>query len=217
MWLAHKLRAAAKKSITVISTVGTIVTASATTLGNLPSNFKTGDLLVIFVSISRGSGSIITPAGWTPFLTAVEAQRTGAYYRVADGSEGSTVTFDMASITGTVSFNILLIRNYKTINTVGAFATSDIISPITNAGITPTAKGVLLAFWGLRSNSTTPVTVTGGPAGMTLANIVSGFTADNAMTNAVYYQEWNAIATGTREITTSGTMTTTRSLLIQLT
>jgi hypothetical protein len=52
---------------------------------------------------------------------------------------------------------------------------------------------------------------------MSLANIASGFVDDeDGMTNAVYYQDWAATATGTREITTSGTIDTSRSLLVQI-
>jgi len=184
---------------------------------NLPSGIQAGDFLAMFISVATATGgTITTPSGWTQFLPQVQSQRTGAYYKVATGSEGATQTVAIVG-SDTVACNVLLIRGYKSINLVGAFAASDASSPITNSGITPTFPGLLIGFWAIRSTTNTPITVTGGPSGMSLANIASGFVDDeDGMTNAVYYQDWAATATGTREITTSGTIDTSRSLLVQI-
>lgn len=218
MWISHKLRTAAGGSNPAfVNVAGTIVNSASSVSANLPSGIAAGDLLVMFVSIATATGSTITtPTGWTQFLAQVTGQRTGAYYKVATGSEGSTQTVLLSDSGNTASFNVLLIRNQGSTYTVGAFAADDGTSPITNAGITPTLPGLLLGFWAIRANGSTPISVTGGPSGMTLANIASGYTGNDAMTNAVYYQDQAATATGTREITTSGTIDTSRSLLLQI-
>ena len=215
MLISHGLRAAVGGGgPRFINVAGTI---TDTDTMNLPSGIQAGDFLAMFISASTATGgTITTPSGWTQFLAQVTGQRTGAYYKVATGSEGATQTVAIGG-SNTAACNVLLIRGYKSINLVGAFAASDASSPITNSGITPTLPGLLLGFWAIRSRSSTPVTVTGGPSGMSLANIASGFVDDeDGMTNAVYYQDWAATATGTREITTSGTIDTSRSLLVQI-
>jgi hypothetical protein len=218
MLITHGLRAAGGGSNpTFIGVAGTIVDSAASVSANLPSGIAAGDLLVMFVSVATNTGSTITtPTGWTQFLAQVTGQRSGAYYKVATGSEGATQTVSLSDNNNTASFNVLLIRNQGATYTVGAFAASDTVSPITNAGITPPDPGLLLGFWGIRANGSTAVTVTGGPSGMSLANIASGYTGNDAITNAVYYQDQAAGATGTREITTSGTINTSRSLLLQI-
>lgn len=219
MLVSHGLRAAVGGGeLRFVDVAGTIVSTSTSPVSvNLPSGIQAGDFLAMFVSIATGSGgAITTPTGWTQFLAQVSEQRTGAYYKVATGSEGATQSVTVNTGNNTGSFNVLLIRRYTANNTIGAFAASDTSSPITNAGITPTLPGLLLGFWAIRANGTTPVSVTGGPSGMTLANIASGYTGNDAMTNAVYYQEQAATATGTREITTSGAINTSRSLLLQI-
>tara|TARA_R110000868_G_scaffold59052_2_gene181433 strand:+ start:54 stop:713 length:660 start_codon:yes stop_codon:yes gene_type:complete len=218
MLISHGLRAAVGGGgPTFIDVAGTIVNSASSVSANLPSGIAAGDLLVMFVSIATATGNTITtPSGWTQFLAQVTGPRTGAYYKVADGSEGATQSVTLSSGGNTASFNVLLIRGQGLTYTVGAFAASDTTSPITNAGITPTSSGLLLGFWGIRANGTSPITVTGGPSGMSLANIASGYTGNDAMTNAVYYQDWAATATGTREITTSGSIDSSRSLLLQI-
>ena len=219
MWISHKLRTAAGGSggPTFINVAGTVVDSAASVSANLPSGIVAGDLLVMFVSIATATASIITtPTGWTQFLAQVTTQRTGAYYKIATGSEGATQSVSLSTNGNTASFNVLLIRNQGSTYTVGAFAASDTTSPITNAGITPSDPGLLLGFWAIRASGETPVSVTGGPSGMTLANIASGYTGNDAITNAVYYQDQAATATGTREITTSGAINTSRSLLLQI-
>ena len=62
---------------------------------NLPASIASGDLLVIFVRSVAGAGhNLTTPSGWTQLfhVGGGTAAVFAAYYKVASGSEGSTVT-----------------------------------------------------------------------------------------------------------------------------
>jgi hypothetical protein len=58
---------------------------------NLPSGLSNGDLCIVFVGIVNGT--ISTPSGWTQLfdLAVTPAPQFACYYRVCDGSEGTTL------------------------------------------------------------------------------------------------------------------------------
>lgn len=75
--------------------------AAATSLVlNKPTSTAAGDLLVTTISINGGTGSTVTTlSGWT-LLTRTNSTTVlgqGVYYRVADGTEGSTFTWSCTS------------------------------------------------------------------------------------------------------------------------
>lgn len=65
---------------------------------NLPTGIASGDLLLLFFAVQGGNQTVTWPAGYTKaFETAsgVDANNDvtfSTYYRVADGTEGSTIT-----------------------------------------------------------------------------------------------------------------------------
>ncbi len=71
---------------------------SVTHVVNLPASIASGDLLLVFFSNTQAANnapSITTPAsGWTPMFTANQGafENLTVWYRVADGSEGSSIT-----------------------------------------------------------------------------------------------------------------------------
>lgn len=87
-----------------------VVEATATTVNetratshpvNLPSGITAGDLLLM-AFYSRGSVTITWPSGWTEvdqyaYTAGVKNVTGGIAYRIADGSEGSTVTVTINS------------------------------------------------------------------------------------------------------------------------
>lgn len=221
MTLSHRLRTTGKiityDSPTVISSTGTLGSGVTPVNAALPSGIVAGDLLVMFIAAGTASGAVITtPTGWTQVAVQTAGNRSGAYYKIATGTEGATQAVTLSTNSDTSSFNVLLIRGATGINVSGAFSANDATSPLTNTGITPTATGLLLGFWSIRSGGTTPVSVTAGPSGMALERIVSGYYGNAAITNAVYWQNWGATVTGTREITTTAGIDTSRSLLVQI-
>jgi hypothetical protein len=70
---------------------------------SLPPTYSAGDLLVLFLSTqTNATGTINTPSGWTAtFQTAGGAgtQMLAMFYKVATGSEGSTVTVTITAST----------------------------------------------------------------------------------------------------------------------
>lgn len=62
---------------------------------NLPASVSSGDLLLAFVSV-RNAGTWTVPTGWVEFASQVGGSSVGettVFYKVADGSEGSTATW----------------------------------------------------------------------------------------------------------------------------
>src|SRR5687767_5901305 len=76
------------------TTNGTV--ASATPVINLPTGIVSGNLLLAFIRVVNDAGGSITwPAGWNElFETVADASndRMSLAWRLADGTEGSTVT-----------------------------------------------------------------------------------------------------------------------------
>ena len=59
---------------------------------NLPAGIEAGDLLLVFFA-SDGTPTITFPGGWTElFQTSNDSVGFGAWYRIADGEEGATIT-----------------------------------------------------------------------------------------------------------------------------
>lgn len=83
----------------VVAAANTSTQGSATTTHGilLPEDVESGDLLVAAIAVSEADVTFSWPAGWTE-LADTSADESGhdvgfsAAYRVADGSEGSTVT-----------------------------------------------------------------------------------------------------------------------------
>ena len=69
-----------------------VVTSTSHTV-NLPAGIEAGDLLLVFFA-SDGYPTISFPAGWTQLFQTNSsfAVAFGAWYRIADGGEGATIT-----------------------------------------------------------------------------------------------------------------------------
>ncbi len=92
-------------SPTVNGTAATTAVSAATTAPvlNLPTGIVSGELLILV--IAGISGTAPTATGWTKLSTA--GQHDYLFYRVADGSEGSTVTATTPSQkTASVAFRV---------------------------------------------------------------------------------------------------------------
>ena len=73
----------------VVTQTTSSAVSTATPSVSLPASIVSGNLLLIFVQ-SDGNVTWTTPSGWTTILGT--ASRVAGYYRVANGSEGSSVT-----------------------------------------------------------------------------------------------------------------------------
>jgi len=69
---------------------------------SLPPGISSGDLLVMFAAVGSGSNRTITdPSGWTLFWDAAAVgniRDTKGWYRVADGSEGASVSISASGL-----------------------------------------------------------------------------------------------------------------------
>lgn len=84
---------------------GTTVTSSSV---NLPSGIASGNLLLVFATFDGPPGTITWPAGWTQLYAADNTAGSAAAYRIANGSEGAsiTVSWENARRTGWRSLRI---------------------------------------------------------------------------------------------------------------
>lgn len=108
----------------VIATTSNGSTAAATTAdATLPTGITNGNMLIAVVAI--GGGTISTPAGWTQLFTTISlvVNRVSVFYRVADGSEGSTLSITSANATAK-RYAIYRISNFSG-NPFGAGANSN--------------------------------------------------------------------------------------------
>ena len=91
-----------------------VVEATATSNGKstslsvtLPASIASGDLLVLFMAgrDNVGTGGIGFPAGWTELHDDLDTgdSRTAVAYRIADGTEGASITVTMSSARDLVS------------------------------------------------------------------------------------------------------------------
>lgn len=88
--------------------VATNGSASSTATVNLPSGIVSGELLLLWHIQDYSVTSMSTPSGWTSRhqSTPTSSLRMALFYRVADGSEGSTVTFSQANL----AYNSFVVR-----------------------------------------------------------------------------------------------------------
>lgn len=86
-------------------------TASATHAVNLPANIVAGDLLLIFWADATANTNFNPnpPAGWTSLYNNVNGNRRyAAFYKIADGAEGSTADFTTSAneVAAQISYRI---------------------------------------------------------------------------------------------------------------
>jgi hypothetical protein len=96
----------------------------------LPSNISSGNLLLVFFSIYVSSVPTITfPGGWTQLYNTTYSTyvRSGAWYRVADGTEGATITVTTSTNASSAHTSYLLTQYSGTPE--GAAATGSSAAP----------------------------------------------------------------------------------------
>jgi hypothetical protein len=69
----------------------------------IPGSFVAGDLLVAVIS-NTATRTYVWPAGWTEFLDDAVSGGLSAAYRVADGTEGATVTPTQSNFGAAIAF-----------------------------------------------------------------------------------------------------------------
>jgi hypothetical protein len=112
---------------------------------NLPSGISVGDLLIVFF-VSDGNPTITFPSGWTQLFNVNNGSevRFGAWYRIADGTEGSTinVTTSASEQSAHTSYRII---NYSGVPEAGTTATGT--SSFPNPPILTPSWGAKNTLW----------------------------------------------------------------------
>lgn len=94
----------------------TDASGDASVVVSLPASISAGDLLIIFVyTVVLGNHDLTTPSGWTQLFKVGggTADVVAAYYKVASGSEGATVTVTSDQNVSNSSHNSYRITGYS--------------------------------------------------------------------------------------------------------
>lgn len=101
-----------------------VSTAASPWTVNLPGSIASGDLLVMFLQVANGRS--VTATGWTQFVEDASdgsADNHIVLYRVADGSEGATVSVALTGGTGKGAAIVWRVTGAKTSGTILTSAT----------------------------------------------------------------------------------------------
>lgn len=154
--------------------------ASASIVINKPTSTAVGDIMIVQISVDTGSSITITLlAGWTLLTrnnnTTVLGQ--GIYYRVADGTEGSSFTWALTSCQWSATLNSYPgadpFNPFAGVTSLGKTAASTAATFTANKYQCENAYGVLLTS---SRNTTAAVTVSVASSGYT----VNGDTSTSA-------------------------------------
>jgi hypothetical protein len=94
----------------------------------LPASISSGDLLLLFVSISTAANTLTTPSGWTSLFNTTNTIRFACYYKVASGSEGASVNVT-ASTAEKWACNSYRVTGYQGTPEAGTSATGSSANP----------------------------------------------------------------------------------------
>ena len=97
-------------AISFIGSSSTFAASQTTVSVTLPTGRASGDMLVIFIGGKQYNATISTPSGWTSIGTSTNgttlagvdtgSTKLQAFYRVADGTELSTINFTISGGSG---------------------------------------------------------------------------------------------------------------------
>lgn len=146
----------AKGQATVVATGLTIVNtgtygspADASTHSiNLPASIASGDLLAVFVTTN--GATLTTPTGWSVFASSPTSNstRVSASYRIADGTEGSSLSITASASTPLCAITYRIVNNRS-----GVTANSDLATSAGSFSSTTTPNpGTGFSPWGSAEN-----------------------------------------------------------------
>jgi len=172
-------------------------TGTTTHLVTMPSGVVSGDLLLVLLGI--GSTNITTPTGWTAMTTSPDTTRYYAFYKVSNGTEGSSVNF-VSSSTGRASSALAICVKKNNSTPIDSYAWGSLVSSksVTSGSITggvltaTTVSGTNVAVGDVISGVGIPagVIVTGyitgsGGSGSTMSINNSSFTVSNILITTI--------------------------------
>lgn len=159
-----------KKTSPVVSAVNTgtdSTTGVTSSTVNLPASIASGDLLIAIFAADATPGTITWPAGWTQLFTS----RISVAYKIATGSEGSTMTVTTVNSVPT---------GWRTMRITNWHGTTPPESANTTGSSTNANPPSLTPSWG--TDETLWIAAMGGPA-CTISGFPSGFTGNQYSKN----------------------------------
>ncbi len=108
---------------------------------NLPTGISSGDLIIVMFS-NDGDATVTFPSGWTNQLFSTASgtfNRFTVNYRIADGTEGSTITVTTSASEGSA---------HTTYRITGYTGTPEASTPATSGGSTTPDPSSLTPSWG---------------------------------------------------------------------
>lgn len=185
---------------------GTLVSGTSLT-ANLPSGIVVNERLILIVATTI-LVTITTPTGWRMVVTASEfafgEARLALFDRVADGTEGSSVTVTVGSCDATsIAFRT---GGTDPSNPIAATATNVATSGSTTAMTSPSVTTIGQNNLIIRASSTRQATSIANPASHTdIATATTGSGSTNNSSRACYIVQASPGATGTADFVASGT------------
>lgn len=142
-------------------------TASNLAVVNLPTGIQPGELLIAVVG-NNGDRSHTWPAGWTELADSLNGTISSATigYRIADGTEGSTVTVTQGSTAATAHVSVRISGRYKNPPTISTVAIGTNVSPDSSVVSAPTG-GANLYLSVIAGRTTSSFSVTSAPTNYT--------------------------------------------------
>ncbi|MER8672543.1 hypothetical protein [Mesorhizobium sp. M0037] len=98
--------------VTAATAVSVYTGGTTTKTVDLPAGIQSGDLLLVCFRCHNSNNALTTPSGWTLLDSRSSAGAGAIYYRVADGSEGSTLSV-VSSTTGDSAHVAFRITGYR--------------------------------------------------------------------------------------------------------
>jgi hypothetical protein len=180
--------------------------AGTSLTANLPASIVAGELLVLVVGCAL-TQTISTPAGWSPVAAVSDGfggSAIATFRRVADGTEGASVTVTLGASCDAVSIAFRLGGADLTapINVSGTGTnTSGSSTAMTCPSVTTTANNAFI----VRAGITREATAIANPGSHTdIAQANTGSTPTNVFGRACYATLASAGATGTAAFVASG-------------
>lgn len=187
--------------------VGSGQDATSTLSATLPSGITTGELLWIIVNTTLGT-TVTTPAGWTLAGSVADGfggGREAAFYRIADGTEGATVSISLGSSVAATSMSFRITGQHPTVPIDATATTNSGTSGSTTAITSPSITTVSANCMILRGGGTRGSTGITNPGSNTDVGTTTIGTAPLESTQRVCYaMQAAAGASGTAAFVSAG-------------
>lgn len=128
-------------------------------IASMPLGIVSGELLIIHIAYDV-EGAFTTPSGWTEIHQSELVGEVALYigYRVADGTESSTYTFEVDDSDGSLAW-VFRIENHDGVNVSSSVDSGTSSSPLAPAVTTTVDDCLIINFVSMDVNNTSPFTL----------------------------------------------------------